>query len=811
MDIIDIMLAKAMSQPADVTKYAQQAKEAATSAAAAADSADAAIASVNQAAEGITEKVTTATELLETAQEALDAAQEAGVTKSMLDEKADKADTVLDTTLSRGRSANTTVGQNSIAFGENVTASGTSSQAYGTYTYATGNNSHAEGYNTQASGLHSHAEGNGTIASGDGAHAEGWGGTASGVGAHSEGGNTTASGEAAHSEGDLTVAGAFASHASGTYNLSMELYPTFTKGAKYNIGDRVTYQGQGRECIYPVFRAGNYPEPKEWKYLPSNTDAPFVIGNGTSSGGRSNSTAFGWEGNAYHAGDVYVNWDFTNKEGNKLTPIPAGGSEGQVLSKNSDTDYDLKWTTPSSSSGGSGSIDFGPENAGQMVVIDENGNAAASEISEEDLITLLTKEGIYNPTGVVGLDIDYANRTIMRIQEATSLNAGSDFNKYPMYGGRMRCNVSDNGEITAFYGDANYKDDGSNGQVMIYQPKFYYQRTLLNIETASKGQIIRHETISISAQKHSNYKLAPIFKDGDSELDYVLFSAYEGGLTDNKLTSIADSKPVAAKTIAEMESYATARGTGWHIENMAAVATNQMLEMVEFGSMNGQQSLELGICNVSGNSSYNCSSITGSTSSLGNTTGAAEATVTEINGSTTTYTVAGKRAISYRGLENPWGNIWKMIGGVVVKGDGKSQGGNPYICTNFNYTPDTVSDNYEDVGFNLPSNYTWINAMGYGNSDYDWVYLPIECSNRASSALPVGDNLWVTPNTTENKIIACGGAYSHQENAGPFYYAADYNVTTGARLNYGARLMYIPTKNATYTANINKWVAKMGA
>jgi hypothetical protein len=37
-----------------------------------------------------------------------------------------------------------------------------------------------------------------------------------------------------------------------------------------------------------------------------------------------------------------------------------------------------------------------------------------------------------------------------------------------MYGGRMRCNVTDNGTITAFYGDSNYKEDGSNGQVMVY-------------------------------------------------------------------------------------------------------------------------------------------------------------------------------------------------------------------------------------------------------------------------------------------------------------------------------------------------------
>ena len=67
---------------------------------------------------------------------------------------------------------------------------------------------------------------------------------------------------------------------------------------------------------------------------------------------------------------------------------------------------------------------------------------------------------------------------------------GSDFNGYVMYGGRMRCNVSDNGEITAFYGDANYTEDGSNGQVMLYQPKFYYQRTPIRTQNNISGKII---------------------------------------------------------------------------------------------------------------------------------------------------------------------------------------------------------------------------------------------------------------------------------------------------------------------------------
>ncbi|MDE7362056.1 MAG: hypothetical protein K2N38_09000 [Oscillospiraceae bacterium] len=41
------------------------------------------------------------------------------------------------------------------------------------------------------------------------------------------------------------------------------------------------------------------------------------------------------------------------------------------------------------------------------------------------------------------------------------------------YGDRHRCNISD-GEVLAYYGDENFKADGSNSQVMVKQPKFYY-------------------------------------------------------------------------------------------------------------------------------------------------------------------------------------------------------------------------------------------------------------------------------------------------------------------------------------------------
>ena len=379
---------------------------------------------------------------------------------------------------------------------------------------------------------------------------------------------------------------------------------------------------------------------------------------------------------------------------------------------------------------------------------------------------------------------------------------GSDFDIYPMYGGRMKCNVADDGTINAFYGDNNYTEDGSNGQVMIYQPKFYYKRIIRTADELTKGKAIRHEALIISATEQPGFKLAPIF---NGNLDYILLPAYDAAIIDDKLTSIAGVKPKNYITRDTAEAAANARGTGWHIMTMAAESANQMLEMVEFGTMNGQAAIEEGITYIPTGSNGNGMFITGSTASLGNGTGHADTTIMDVDGTRTNQTENGKRAITYRGMENPWGNLWSMIGGVTVNGNGTDNGGRVYICKDFNYS----GNNYGEVGFNLPSQYGWINAMGYGSEEFDWVYLPIECSSSANSYAPVGDYLWTVGSLNGTMIMATGGSFGYTEDCGPFYYAADRTVDTSSRNNYGAKLLFIPTKNNIYTANIAKWTAKM--
>ena len=88
---------------------------------------------------------------------------------------------------------------------------------------------------------------------------------------------------------------------------------------------------------------------------------------------------------------------------------------------------------------------------------------------------------------IVGIQVDYKNKTFKRLAGAANLTKGSDFDKFTMFGGRKRCNVADDGSIVAWYGDADYKEDGSMGQVMVYQPS----RSLVRIRGSP---ILRSQT-----------------------------------------------------------------------------------------------------------------------------------------------------------------------------------------------------------------------------------------------------------------------------------------------------------------------------
>ena len=425
--------------------------------------------------------------------------------------------------------------------------------------------------------------------------------------------------------------------------------------------------------------------------------------------------------------------------------------------------------------------------------------------------------GMIETEDVLGITMDYKNKTCTRIAGAKNLTAGADFDKFSMYGGRKRCNVSDGGTINAYYGDEGYTEDGSNGQVMVYQPKFYYLVCPLEYDRQETGYgyHLRKANYYVSETQRAGFKLHPAFYDKNgNEVDYILMSAYEGCIYDtsanaylkndeqvmdaskDKFSSIAGARPASGVsqnlTRPNIEQMAKNRGEGWHLFGIKTASMEQLLMIVEMGMMNLQTAIGQGVVNLPWTTGSDTTSsyagATGSTASLGNGTGRATETTTYEGGVATKNTADGKTSICYRGVENFWGNIWKFAYGINFYCEvGKPFLG--YVCKDFNYAESKRTDNYENIGFALPSENGYVSAMGY-STNYDWLFLPSEV--KGNSSLPVGDYYYQNNTWDGYRIARLGGDWSGGSDAGGFDWGLSIGV--GYRSRYlGGRLVYGPT------------------
>ena len=438
---------------------------------------------------------------------------------------------------------------------------------------------------------------------------------------------------------------------------------------------------------------------------------------------------------------------------------------------------------------------------------------------------------------IVGIQVDYKNKTFKRLAGAANLTPGSDFDKFSMYGGRRKCNVADDGTINAWYGDDNYTEDGSNGQVMVYQPKFYYLVCPVEYDPIDTGigYHLRKANYYVCEKPRAGFRLHPAFYDASGkEIDYYLTATYEGSLYDtsaaayllqdeqlmssaeDKFSSIAGARPASGSsqnlTRTEIEKMAQNRGTNWHSDLIKPVSAEQLLMIIELGIMNTQTGVGQGVVGLpyttgdDTTSSY--AAATGSTAVLGNGTGRAEKTTTYEGGSAKEYTVDGKTSVCWRGKENFWGNIWKFVYGISIWGNGKMNGGQPYICSDFNFAENKNSGNYEPAGFTVTPKEGYISAMGY-STKFDWLFIASE--TLGNSSLPVGDYTYLTQNLNGYRIARLGGSWSYWSSAGAFCWIL-HNGVGGRARTFGGRLVYIPDRDSdAYTTAIASWKSQITA
>lgn len=309
---------------------------------------------------------------------------------------------------------------------------------------------------------------------------------------------------------------------------------------------------------------------------------------------------------------------------------------------------------------------------------------------------------------------------------------------------------------------------------------------------------------------------------GYVKVEKKYIGAYEGVIntgsvdTQNTLRSIAVStlklKPVVNKTRNQLQTFARGnnRTNNWNIYTYGAHRDLTWLFVVEYATLNSQKAFNAnltaegyhqgglgdgvtsGTVTVNGATTYSFVH-SGVTKSLGNGTGIIEYTHTNTNAEGTSTGTKVVNVPRYRGIENPFGHVWKNVIDVVVAGTDNSV----YICKDYtkfdtfeggtNPTAEQlITAGYELQDFKKSTITSQYVKKLVNNNQAD--LLPAIVGNEASYTTYYCDYHWTSAVATPRTLLIGGGS-ANGSGAGLFGLNSNYglghsNATVGTRITF---------------------------
>ena len=370
--------------------------------------------------------------------------------------------------------------------------------------------------------------------------------------------------------------------------------------------------------------------------------------------------------------------------------------------------------------------------------------------------------------------------------------ATADFNNHAVWGGMKRCNLSDTGVVNAWYGDTGFSYTGSNGQVMVWVPKFWYKA----VKDVATGYI----SYWISGQALAGYKVHPAFITNGKEMNGFYIGAFQACTYDvsasaynttdaagvdttatsgDKLASITAAKPTSGKnnsiTLPLFRVLAQNRGSGWNLQNFNQVAAVELLYLIEYASFYSQSVLSVGVTNITDDSSTNMAVNSGFTagsgtgsSDLGNASG--QVSISHYQTAQTTY------PFSYRGIEHFWGNTWTWVDGINISTNV------PWIADN-GFASSTYAAPYVSTGLTLLQSNDYVTQIAV-SAKFDHGFLASTGGGSSSTYLT---NYYTQ--VTGDVAALFGGSWYYGANAGAFFWHLDVAASFVHR-DVGARLAF---------------------
>jgi len=348
---------------------------------------------------------------------------------------------------------------------------------------------------------------------------------------------------------------------------------------------------------------------------------------------------------------------------------------------------------------------------------------------------------------------------------------------------------------------------GSDGQVMVEIPQFHYIQCQYGdyryfiISSSAFSMTLPDSSIEYST-------IHPAFYKGGSATpsDYRYIGAYEGSMYDatasamvvpadivtsmyasgDKMCSLSGEYPKTNETIIECRAMAEARGAGWHQFDSAlqsALATLYLTEFADFSSQtkigNGRSALTNGdwvASEIHDGTNYGYIGKCGLSDSDGNA-------INADNSATDLETAESPAYMSYRGIENWYGNVWKFLDGVNIH-NSTANGSRLYFCgdhtayasdTDTGYTMSGLlaeADGYPiDI---IDTTGIWSSAIGGSSSTYLCDYYYTYFDNDPDSG-------W--------RVARVGGYAPYGTSAGAFC-VHSYSASSTATSTVGGRLCF---------------------
>ena len=349
-------------------------------------------------------------------------------------------------------------------------------------------------------------------------------------------------------------------------------------------------------------------------------------------------------------------------------------------------------------------------------------------------LTRLTKAN--DPNKLVTVDI-----TTEPVPAVGTGSGSSPFDSYMPWMGMEEVDIDASGRVYP----ANRTSSSSATCVKI--PQFYYK-------VEKSGNIFRYY---IADGPIDGFSLHP-----GSE-SYV--ARYEGYLVNKSggqaLCSYSNTPAKTGLTRAEFRNYAKKFASNAQLYDFAAWCAYDLLYLVEYADWDSQKKIGPGIVNDT------AAHKTGETDAMVYHTGRANS--------------GDNSAVQYRGIENPWGNVWEWVDGINFNNYA------PVICTDPTKYADHTTTNYTVAGVPLGGSGS-TKTLGI-STNLPWAYLPREPGGSETTYIPDSMN-----SGSAWKVLMVGGSRGNSSAAGLFCFHAG-NSSSSSGVSIGTRLQFREVKS----------------